>query len=239
MKENKGGKTYSIPGLLRSGSPVEKGARIIELKFGDQKMHYCHNIPVTVMRDLVLLFKSENLLAGIEVIGGCSPAESKDRSLHMIFINKLGSKNEDEWKEHKFFKDNVLHEHLFEGFESYLKESLCEIHDGENYVDGKLFEFHRTGIITTTSAMHQDLHCDDPLAYTIDGFDCFIYHLPLDPEGLHVRVAYLHESEDDVSVIELRLKMIHVPFGCMVLFPPKLIHSGHYGSPGSLRILHY
>ena len=135
-----------------------------------------------------------------------------------------------------FFQKDVLHEHLFEGFESFLKESLCEIHDGKDYLDGKLFEFHRTGIITTTSAMHQGLHCDDQMVYTIDGFECFIYHLPLDPEGLHIRVAYIEKSEDDGSVIELREKMIHVPFGCMVFFSPNLIHGGHYGSPGSLRM---
>ena len=60
------------------------------------------------------------------------------------------------------------------------------------------------------------------MAYTIDNFECFIYHFPLDLEQLHVQVAYLERSEDDISIIELREKMIHVPFGCMVLFPAYL-----------------
>ena len=164
-----------MPGLLRIGSPaVPKGARIIELKFGDQKMHYCHNIPLKVMRDLILIYKSENPLEGMVGIKDCSPTVAEERSLYMMLINKKNNKSEDEWREHTFFQNNVLCEHLFEGFENYLEESLCEIYDGKGYVDGKLFEFHRTGIITTKSAMHQGLHVDDDMVCMINSLECFI-----------------------------------------------------------------
>ena len=83
--------------------------------------------------------------------------------------------------------------------------------------------------------MHQDLHLDDEEAFVTPKDECFIYHVPLCEEGLKLRVAYVRLSKSTRNV-ELYERMLYVPFGSCILLPPTLIHGGHYGKSGNLRL---
>ena len=43
------------------------------------------------------------------------------------------------------------------------------------------------------------------------------------------------ELSHDQNVLNMVGQMLFVPFGCMLLIPPTLIHSGHYGETGNMR----
>ena len=101
-----------------------------------------------------------------------------------------------------------------------------------------------------TTSSHQDLHTDNIKCATMDHFEeavlgdnyravtaddwlrfGYVVDLPLSKEGSVVRIAC-----PDPKTKTFIMKYVYVPFGSMFVRSQALVHSGHYGNPGNIRL---
>ena len=123
---------------------------------------------------------------------------------------------------------------MFDTFEVFLKKSLQFIKINDIPLDGESFVCHKPGFVVINAPAHQELHLDCKDVFKIAKNECFIYHVPLSPEGMSLRLSDIEVSQDQKE-LNLFRKILFVPFGSMSLIPPTLIHSGHYGECGNMR----
>ena len=86
------------------------------------------------------------------------------------------------------------------------------------------------GLLRTNTSSHQQLHQDAEVGDT----EVYILHVPLDPEGLTLRLGIETDEEDNLSPFSSMF--VHVPFGSFILLHHTQWHAGHYGQQGSLRL---
>ena len=206
---------------------------------GQHTVYFVHDIPLRIMYNLQVCFKSSERPTKMEAINGGNPSLlTQDQSKYEMLGDETGTG----WTQHSFFKNKHSYQ-LFDVFEVFLKKSLSFIKYNEKSLDGKMEELsldgesfvcHKPGYVVTNATAHQELHVDCEDVFTMKKNECFIYHVPLSPEGMSIRVADICVSSDEES-LRLFGRMLFVPFGCMLLIPPTLIHSGHYGECGSIR----
>ena len=96
------------------------------------------------------------------------------------------------------------------------------------------YEYHIPGFIQTISVTHQKLHLDDKITNLDQDEEAFILHIPMDVEGMQLRMGKVHQKSDQQSA-KLEHKLVHIPFGSGVLIPVTQLHAGHYGKENNFR----
>ena len=160
---------------------------------------------------------------------GTASLLNKDKAKYEMFGDETGTG----WSQNIFFKNKPRYQ-LFDIFEVFLKKSLQIIIINNIPLDGESCVCRKPGFVVMNAPVHQDVHLDCKDVLKIAKNECFIYRVPLSPEGMLLRLSDVAVTEDQKELI-LFGRILFVPFGYMLLLPPTLIHSGHYGGCGNMR----
>ena len=110
---------------------------------------------------------------------------------------------------------------LLQSLSAFLQDISSEVFGGSPTIT-------RVGVLANNNnnMCHQTSHIDHPHIDDNNGKkrDAYIGHMPLNPEGLVLRLDLRKE-----------INFVYVPFGSMFLIPARLYHGGHYGSEGVFR----
>ena len=137
------------------------------------------------------------------------------------------------WRDNKFLKKDKksgydLIASSVEVFEKWMREQFL------NYFKTE-YNRHIPGIICTNVPVHQGLHVDNQHVLKHPKHSALVYHIPLCPEGLRVRITKLHKKENSNEIV-LHESMVEVNFGDALILDSAQVHSGNYGVYGNLRL---
>ena len=157
-----------------------------------------------------------------QINGGNRGNEGSTQYLMYHWTRKSGVKPSMNEEGHNWLANQLLTEDDVAAIASFLKL----VKDEYGRVTGRKMEgwMSHPGILKTVQSAHQTLHRDTRSPDT----NAFILHMPLDIEGLALRLGNSTISSNSA-------KYIHVPLGSFLILGVHQYHAGHYGSVGSRR----
>ena len=188
-------------------------------------------VPIFDMSFLLINFKTRQFRKTYKdqksEIWSCNPKMQKEEYTSYWILD--ANKGSEVSRSGNWLDNNHVTESQDISLQNFLTRVSIALKDELKLEEEKHFETMLPGFVETGVASHQGLHLDRRDVNLNKPSLSYILHLPLDTEGLQLRLGKLDEKS------ELKHSLIRVPFGSAILLPLTQLHAGHYGRHGNFR----